>query len=89
MFWRDDLVQRAFKRLAAFIGAKLPSGLLEPLGLLSLGHLSLRWRLSLRLFGPGDQLDYEHDAVTALLVLVVAAFVAGLIVGAVFGRFVL
>ena len=46
---RYDLFHCTLKRLAAFVCAKLPSGLLEPLGLLSLGHLppwlSLRRRL--------------------------------------------
>ena len=50
---RHDLLKGALKRFAALISAKLPSGLLESLGLLSLRYLlgRLRRRLSLLLFG--------------------------------------
>jgi hypothetical protein len=48
----SDGAKGSLKRLAAFIRAKLPSGLFEPLGLLSLRHLLGRlWsRLWLLLF---------------------------------------
>ena len=51
MFRLDYLLNNALERLAALVGSELPGGLLEPLGLLSLGHLPLLRRLSLRLFG--------------------------------------
>jgi hypothetical protein len=48
--WNDS-IQSLGKGFAALVNAKLPSGLLEPLGLLSLRHLLGRLRLSLLLFG--------------------------------------
>ena len=54
----NDPVESAFERHAALVSAKLPSGLLEPLGLLSLRHLlgrlrpcRFRLRLWVLLFG--------------------------------------
>ena len=53
MLRRHDRSEYPLKRRARFVYAKRPSGLLEPLGLLNSGHLSLWLSLqrSLRFFG--------------------------------------